>query len=674
MLSSLRVLLLGLVLVSPSVLASFQIQPTPDWVVPVSAPEPNPNNMGKGLSTEYLLVDYQKRYDRSNQFFSYRHFVEHPLTQDGLVNSGKVEIFYRPAYQHVWIHDISVIRNGKNLDRLTGTKIRELDVEPESSEHLYTGEKQLLILLPDLRMGDKLSLAYTIVGRNPVFGQKISSSFSLGWSAPVERLHTRLVIPNDRQVQHKLFVTEQEPEKITLADDIVYRWQQDQLPIYSSEEDAASDFEFFPYVQYSEFQNWGEVSDWAEALFVDSASQAEVKQHDRWQEWFASLDQLDSLEAKVLQSLKFTQDHIRYVGIELGVNSHKPHSPYETLVNGYGDCKDKTLLLITMLKELGVEAEPVLVNTSDKGSIEGALPTPHAFNHVITRISFDGKQFFVDPTRNYQTGSELGHLGYYSYDVGLPIYSGVQLQTMPWDQGKRVQVNVVENFQSYGYQQPVLLSVESQYTGREADYQRYRFNNVPHRDIERDYLSYYHEVYRGAELHKPIEVTDDPNRNLFTVKESYWINSFWNYNEDEAKFEYSINASVLENYLKEPGQLKRRSPLDQSRPKQVSQRIVVHYPEMINATDIEPLSVNLSNDFVEFSVVNRDFGQQTIYDYHYRNRKPAIPPKAIVSHAKMLEEARKHLTYSGWIRSDGSETLNNAQQQLMDSLFNTGDY
>ena len=44
---------------------------------------------------------------------------------------------------------------------------------------------------------------------------------------------------------------------------------------------------------------------------------------------------------------------IRYYSVSLGESSHRPHTPAEVLRNRYGDCKDKSLLLVTILA-LGV--------------------------------------------------------------------------------------------------------------------------------------------------------------------------------------------------------------------------------------------------------------------------------------------------------------------------------
>ena len=58
------------------------------------------------------------------------------------------------------------------------------------------------------------------------------------------------------------------------------------------------------------------------------------------------------------------QDDIRYLGFENGLNSFKPSKPIEVLKRRFGDCKDKALLLSTLLQSYGIAANPILVNST----------------------------------------------------------------------------------------------------------------------------------------------------------------------------------------------------------------------------------------------------------------------------------------------------------------------
>ena len=53
----------------------------------------------------------------------------------------------------------------------------------------------------------------------------------------------------------------------------------------------------------------------------------------------------------------------RYVALEFGIHGFKPYRCAQIFARGFGDCKDKATLIVTMLKELGIPATIVIVRT-----------------------------------------------------------------------------------------------------------------------------------------------------------------------------------------------------------------------------------------------------------------------------------------------------------------------
>ncbi len=106
-----------------------------------------------------------------------------------------------------------------------------------------------------------------------------------------------------------------------------------------------------------------------------------------------------SEEELVAELCRFVADGVRYVGLELGVNRLRPHSPREVLRRGFGDCKDKSLLLISLLELAGVDARFVAVSTAGRGVPQTAIMSPSLFNHAIVYIPKLGVYF--DPTARY---------------------------------------------------------------------------------------------------------------------------------------------------------------------------------------------------------------------------------------------------------------------------------
>ena len=78
--------------------------------------------------------------------------------------------------------------------------------------------------------------------------------------------------------------------------------------------------------------------------------------------------------------------------------NYVPQSPDRTWSAGYGDCKAKTLLLLAMLHELGVEAEPVLANIGQGDLVATRLPAPAAFNHIFVHTKIGGDDLWLDGT------------------------------------------------------------------------------------------------------------------------------------------------------------------------------------------------------------------------------------------------------------------------------------
>src|SRR5207244_1407286 len=154
-------------------------------------------------------------------------------------------------------------------------------------------------------------------------------------------------------------------------------------------------------VQATEYGSWNEVAKWSADLFkpdLDSLAAVETLAAKIRSEH-------PSREAQVTAAIRFVQDDIRYLGIEMGRGSHQPRQPHATLQQRYGDCKDKAFLLALLLERLGVEAHPALVNTKLRHRLDEFLPSPFLFDHVITQVVDRGRTYWIDGTIADQGGT-----------------------------------------------------------------------------------------------------------------------------------------------------------------------------------------------------------------------------------------------------------------------------
>ena len=114
-------------------------------------------------------------------------------------------------------------------------------------------------------------------------------------------------------------------------------------------------------------------------------------------------EKLDRLWAHVAQEIRYQQDY------EDTIAGVKPHSASQVVERGYGDCKDKAVLLIRLARAVGVELRFALLRTSGAGKAWQGLPNQQ-FNHAIVyapRQTDIDEPLFIDTTTN---GLDIGNM------------------------------------------------------------------------------------------------------------------------------------------------------------------------------------------------------------------------------------------------------------------------
>jgi hypothetical protein len=74
-------------------------------------------------------------------------------------------------------------------------------------------------------------------------------------------------------------------------------------------------------------------------------------------------------------------------------------NPRNTLKNKKGTVADINLLLICMLRNQGIQADPVIVGTRENGSTQEIYPILNQYNKVICMSTISGKTYYLDASR-----------------------------------------------------------------------------------------------------------------------------------------------------------------------------------------------------------------------------------------------------------------------------------
>ncbi len=90
------------------------------------------------------------------------------------------------------------------------------------------------------------------------------------------------------------------------------------------------------------------------------------------------------LYTKLGRITDYIQKNVRYFIVERGIGGWQPHYAADIYRNRYGDCKDKTTLLISMLQAIGIRAHSLSVDHR-RGFVDPAAPSRFG-DHMITAI------------------------------------------------------------------------------------------------------------------------------------------------------------------------------------------------------------------------------------------------------------------------------------------------
>jgi transglutaminase-like putative cysteine protease len=588
--------------------SSLRIAPPSAWVDQVPGESLEPPSKDAGGSVEFLLLDRQENTARQEY---YQREVGQIVTAAGAQEGSTLSVVYDPSFQTLTLHHVRVLRAGKVTSRLSRQAVHLLRRETSLESQMLDGSFTASMLLEDVRPGDRIDWAYTVKGRNPVFEGVFSDEFTLGWAVPVRRVRVRILCPPSLELRWRVLGGSSEPRVRADGEEIEYTWQLQDVPAVAPEDRTPPWHVAAPWLQVTEYRDWGELASWAASLYSPSTLPAELQRlADGWMRQHA-------LPADRAQAaLEWVQQNIRFVGIELGAGSHRPRSPATVAAKRFGDCKDKSYLLCTLLGRMGITAEPVLVNTWSCKLVADMLPLPSAFNHVVTRLRIGDRDILVDPTLAFQRGS-LAQRAMPDYGYGLVAAAGSRdLFAFGGVRGGTPRIEVVTRMKAHGRDEPADFEVDTVYTGGAADDIRAYLAARRLEDVGRDYLNYYATRYPGIEAAALPRVEDDAGRNAFRVIESYRLPGFWVAQTGVEAHTASVYADAIIEALPRSQTKVRRTPLLVRHPFEVSQRMEVELPEEWPGS---PENATFTNPAFELSVERRHGGTSFTLRWDYRS-------------------------------------------------------
>ncbi len=259
---------------------------------------------------------------------------------------------------------------------------------------------------PPLQAGDVIDVSYRVDDRQQsFFGDYFGTQFNFADQVPMKHSTFTLITPTDREFyvnQKRLNIT---PEDRVSEDGTqrIRTWTRIDCEKIKFEASMPDMRELAPQIEVSSFKDWDAFAVWYWSLIRDQHIAA-----DEIKEKVAELIEGKETQMDKVRALyDFVTGDITYQAWPLGVHGYKPYTATAIFNKREGDCKDKSILFNTMLKEIGVDAYPVLIRGENARSAEDfTLPMINHFNHCISYVpdaDGNGTAMWMDGTANYHS-------------------------------------------------------------------------------------------------------------------------------------------------------------------------------------------------------------------------------------------------------------------------------
>jgi tetratricopeptide (TPR) repeat protein len=375
----------------------------------------------EGAATVDLLSDTQTRFteDGDTSYFA----VAYKIASSQGLGDGSLQINWDPALETLTLHRYRILRDGKALDLLgDGTKLSVIQRETNMENAILDGELTVAMQPDDLRVGDIIDLAYTRTRRDPAMGGRSELLTGPRDGNPYGRFRVRMIWPADKNLHWRAFPGLIQPKvsRSSSGSELVADLSNVLPP--RPPQGAPSRFKMVNAVEITEFPDWASVSEAFLPLYLSASKLGADSAVSEQARRIAALTADPKRRAEL--ALALVEDQIRYLFLAMDDGGYVPAAADVTWSRRFGDCKAKTVLLVALLRELGIEARPVLVNTDQGDFVAARLPMMRAFDHVIVEARIAGRSYWMDGTR--QGDTDLDRLETPPYSVGLPVAAGVK--------------------------------------------------------------------------------------------------------------------------------------------------------------------------------------------------------------------------------------------------------
>ncbi len=316
------------------------------------------------------------------------------LDQSGIDNWSSTQVSWTPWNQSRPLIKARVTNPDGNSYFLAEDHIIE-STESSDIANIYSDRKLLQAPFPRVTVGSIVEEETTMVNSVPKYDTGISRSWYFEGSNPIAMNRVIIDVPENLTFNYKVSLKEDLNPRISNDKGIkTYVFEYPLVPVaVEIESGLPMDHPRWVSLGFSTGTSWGKIakvySDLIEEKLISANFSDELK-----------VLAGDNAHDTAVSITEWLNREIRYTGLELGTGSIIPSTPEITLERGFGDCKDKAVIVTTMMREAGFDAWVALLRAGSSTDVDPSLPGLSGFNHAIVYIG-GADPFWIDPTSEF---------------------------------------------------------------------------------------------------------------------------------------------------------------------------------------------------------------------------------------------------------------------------------
>lgn len=624
--------------------AKAVVRITPALATLVKQFKPDPN-----AEAEIISRNTQITIDENYFSHSVSYVAVYINSDEAVRDYSQISISFNSFYEDISLEFANVRTPEGDMDSI---KPDATQIQSPSDENFYQDRKDLLFSLPNVRKGSVIEFQYRYTDTKKIVPNQWFDSFSMNWwegRAAGQGVRSDAVINTELSItapkKFALFSNDLSNVNITQTrqekgDTQILSWKGKNLPKVILQDSMPRDESRTTQLRASTIGSWQQIAQWANQLSTPHVTTD------------ANLDKLiNELSKKAITPEEKTkavyqaiQEKVRYVFAHVGRGGYEPHNAFEVLTNGYGDCKDQTILAVTMLRKLGIKAEPALVITRSRG-IPDMKITSVSFDHMIVHIPAQAglEEIWMDTSgdKGLYPGFSVGLEGQPSLIVNDATQAIVTIPSLKAGQHFAHLDLAFDKFDGKNTDASFTLKVGGEFEQRLRGMWQYS------RERDKSFREMFGHIYSGADVVDISANNADSLWQSFNVTGHYKFANAWNGGKEPLTYGFNITQLInlftdfrdihkpkdrLQDYEIDPGYT-------------ISARISFGRPSPNHAVNIGSQGQNFDNEFFTLEQKGHEENGNYIIDIKLSVKSTRITPQA---YARFYELTRQIFDASEW--------------------------